>query len=899
VIRLDPSTGTSTAATQRLTAALDVDLPRTLTAARQTALFVCGWCVPQSSPVVALELDAGAGPVPSAAHGMPRGDVLEALSPDAPDGSLESGFWGILPIEDAAPGDTVVVKLRARLADGGVEEAELGRIEVEPPVARAEVGPPGPGTEPFVVVAMATHEPSPPLLRRQLDSLRTQTHRNWVCVMSDDCSSPHHLAAIEAAIDDDPRFLLSRSPARLGFYANFERALSLVPAGADFVAMADQDDRWEPDKLERLLWAIGDAQLVYSDARIVDTDGELLADSYWKTRRNNHEDISSVLMANSVTGAASLFPRSLLDVALPFPPGQFHHFHDHWIGLCALSLGEIGFVPAPLYDYVQHRAAVLGHAKANTMPTLGERVRGWRRPLRDRVRLWRLTYFVDACRLLQFATILLRRCGDRMPAEKRRALERFLNADRSPAELGWLAARAGRELVGKPETLGAELGLFFGFAWRHALRAVVRVGDPPRRLRLDSRPPPRLALKPGQRGPDSPSVRLVSEKLEPLDLAVNEGAPERVNILIPKIDLKHFFGGYIGKLNLARRLAERGARVRVVTVDPVGPLVADWRDQVERYAGLAGVFERVEVSFGREVAALEVSRADRFVATTWWTAHLAKAALDELDRDRFLYLIQEYEPFTFPMGSLAALAHESYSLPHRALFSTELLRDFFRGHGYGVYADGTAAGDAGSVSFENAITDVRPPGEEELAARETRRLLFYARPEPHASRNMFELGALALARAVEEGILSGWELYGIGSLEDGPPIQLGGGALLELVGRRGQDEYARLLREHDVGLALMYTPHPSLPPIEMAAAGMLTVTNSFENKSPSALAAISPNLIAVEPTVDEIVSGLREAVDGSADPARRVSGSRVNWSRSWSESFPDQLVERLEAFLDD
>ena len=50
-------------------------------------------------------------------------------------------------------------------------------------------------------------------------------------------------------------------------------------------------------------------------------------------RRNNHADLLSLLVANAVTGAASLFRRSLLDHALPFPPAQFAHFHDHWIAL--------------------------------------------------------------------------------------------------------------------------------------------------------------------------------------------------------------------------------------------------------------------------------------------------------------------------------------------------------------------------------------------------------------------------------------------------------------------------------------------------------------------------------------------------------------------------------------
>ena len=41
---------------------------------------------------------------------------------------------------------------------------------------------------------------------------------------------------------------------------------------ADYVAMADQDDFWHPDKLETLLAEIGRAELVYSDARIIDRE---------------------------------------------------------------------------------------------------------------------------------------------------------------------------------------------------------------------------------------------------------------------------------------------------------------------------------------------------------------------------------------------------------------------------------------------------------------------------------------------------------------------------------------------------------------------------------------------------------------------------------------------------
>ena len=336
-----------------------------------------------------------------------------------------------------------------------------------------------------------------------------------------------------------------------------------------------------------------------------------------------------------------------------------------------------------------------------------------------------------------------------------------------------------------------------------------------------------------------------------------------------------------------------------MTVDPVGSLPSSWRRDVEAYSGLAGMLDEVEVEFGRESQGIEVSRGDRLIATTWWTAHIAADALRSLDAERFLYLIQEYEPFTFPMGSYAALADESYRFPHTALFSTELLRDYFRRRGLGVYAAGEAAGDAASAAFDNAITAIDPPGAAELEGRRPRRLLFYARPEPHAARNMFELGVLALSRALERGAFAdGWSLRGIGSVRGGRRLDLGGGALMELIPRAPQAGYGAFMREHDVGLALMYTPHPSLVPLEMASAGLVTVTNTFENKTAEALGAISSNLIAAEPGLEAIATALGEAAARAEDVEARLRGSRVRWPRDWGESFSPAVLERVLSLLE-
>ena len=909
-----PGLGTRTAREERLRVGLDVPLPGALAVGKGTALFVCGTCFHTDARIHSLAFVVAGVEQPVVAHSMPRLDYFASLHPgldpfasrslrsdpasedDPLMYSYRSGFWGIVRVGPRVA-ESCELRLRARLVGGGEATAPLARLrlaELPPPPTLAE---PEPRAGPFVAICMASYEPPMDLFRRQLESIRSQTHRNWVCIISDDCSSPASFAAIQEEVADDPRFIVSRSPRRLGFYLNFERALSLSAHNADYIALADQDDRWYPEKLETLVQAIGSAQLVYSDARVIGHDDAVLSQTYWSKRHNNHSDILSVLVANSVTGAASLFRRELLDYVLPFPPSQFAHFHDHWIALTALAVGEIAFLDRPLYDYVQHDSAALGHAEANRMVGMRERLGSLKRDPRERARKWRLHYFVDVARLTECATILRMRAGEEMAAPKRRVLDRFVRTDRSVLALARLWARGARELIGTPETLGAEWMLAYAFTWRRLLAASTR-DRPIKGLRLDAVPPPDLALAPGARTPVNVAARAIAEKVAPLTLRISDAAPVRVNLLIPTIDLAHFFGGYIGKFNLVRRLAERGLHVRIVTVDPVPPLPRRWQESIESYGGLEDVFERVEVAFGREQGVLEVSPADSFIATTWWTAHVADAAVRALQRERFLYLIQEYEPFTFPMGTYAALARESYDFPHHALFSSELLRDYFRRHRIGVYAEGIQAGDGRSASFQNAITRIPPPTLEELARRETRRLLFYARPEPHASRNMFELGLLALQEAAGRGAFrEGWELHGIGTVEGNRTLGLGAGAKLELLARSDQDSYAKLLGEHDLGLALMYTPHPSLVPIEMASAGMLTVTNSFENKTPEAMSEISPNLLAAPPTLTGIAQALCDASERVGDFGLRVRGSHVAWSRDWNDSFSDSLLDHVMALL--
>jgi hypothetical protein len=392
------------------------------------------------------------------------------------------------------------------------------------------------------------------------------------------------------------------------------------------------------------------------------------------------------------------------------------------------------------------------------------------------------------------------------------------------------------------------------------------------------------------------ATRWINHNISPLTLDISEEHPKRVNLLLATIDFRYVFGGYIGMFNLALRLRREGYKTRIILHEQTDWQIEDWRRQIQRYPGLTTLFDEVEVisRFDRSLP-VEVNPEDRFVATNCWAAHIAHSTARNLVEQRFLFMVQEYEPYFLPMSSISALFQEAYTFPQISLFSTELLRDFFREERIGTFA--RPGGEADALVFNNAIQRFAP--RREALLRRRRRLLFYARPEEHAARNLFELGMIALARLVKDQRvdLASWSFHGIGSIDRTNLLELAPGVPLELVPKTSLQAYIDMMPSFDAGLSLMLTPHPSLVPLEMAAAGMLAVTNTFANKTAERLAEISTNLIGVAPTIDAIQEGLVEAMRRAEDIEGRLAGAQVSWPTDWADAFPEESMRRIRNFV--
>ena len=189
-------------------------------------------------------------------------------------------------------------------------------------------------------------------LAEQLQSILDQTHPPDDIIVSDDGSSDSTLDKVAEFRSRDrgakrPQLTVRSRKKPLGVAGNF--AYALMKARGEFIALADQDDVWEPNRLERGLAGFrDDALLVHSDATIIDEVGHPTGSLMSALRLTNGERrsllsgnaVDALLRRNLVTGATTIIRASLLQQALPIPEGWVH---DEWLALVAAAQGGVVF----------------------------------------------------------------------------------------------------------------------------------------------------------------------------------------------------------------------------------------------------------------------------------------------------------------------------------------------------------------------------------------------------------------------------------------------------------------------------------------------------------------------------------------------------------------------------
>jgi len=202
-------------------------------------------------------------------------------------------------------------------------------------------------------------------LKNQLDSLMTQSYKDFEIIARDDGSSDDTVEILKSF-----SIKLLKSEQNLGAKGSFGELLKYAVQNGDseYFMFCDQDDVWKEDKIEKTLAKMQDMEntysdmplLVHTDLEVVDEKLNTINSSFYAFQKINpfEDNLNKFLVQNSITGCTIMINRELAQKCLPIPSKAI--IHDWWIGLVDSKFGKIGYLNSPTIQYRQHNNNTVG-----------------------------------------------------------------------------------------------------------------------------------------------------------------------------------------------------------------------------------------------------------------------------------------------------------------------------------------------------------------------------------------------------------------------------------------------------------------------------------------------------------------------------------------------------------
>jgi glycosyltransferase involved in cell wall biosynthesis len=240
---------------------------------------------------------------------------------------------------------------------------------------------------PLVAILLGTFN-GERFLSQQLDSIESQTHTNWMLIVSDDGSKDTTLDILLKYQVKWPqgKMIISKGPQK-GFCKNFLSLACDPQIKADYYAFCDQDDVWMATKLTVALDNIqkrqkkGEAYVYCGRTTYVDENLKVVGSSPLFSYPRNFRNA----LIQSIAGGNTMVFNQSVKKFLEKAGAVDHPTHDWWIYQLVTGIGgTVYYDPQPQVLYRQHQESLVG---GNSSVLAGlERV--WRLFFKDQLKIW-------------------------------------------------------------------------------------------------------------------------------------------------------------------------------------------------------------------------------------------------------------------------------------------------------------------------------------------------------------------------------------------------------------------------------------------------------------------------------------------------------------------------------
>ncbi len=375
---------------------------------------------------------------------------------------------------------------------------------------------------------------------------------------------------------------------------------------------------------------------------------------------------------------------------------------------------------------------------------------------------------------------------------------------------------------------------------------------------------------------------------------INYPSELRVNVITDSLAENSIYGGVMTSLIFGILLSNKlKCPLRVIT-----------RDHASRAATLLEIAQSNEVTikntyelhnFSCEFQKnptyrLPVSKNDIFIGTSWWNSAVAK---EIKQRKQYIYVIQEDERIFYPNADEHVIINRMFNDKNMIpVINTKLLHEHFKINKCEYIANQ-------GICFEPAFVgrNIKYEKRSEPGIKNRKfSLFFYSRP--YMPRNLFYTGLELIDSAINLGILKAedWDIFFAG--QDGPEIISGDKIKPKYLGKLKWKDYLDFLSSVDLGISLMLAPTPSYPPLDLAVAGGVVLTNKYANKLD--LSVYSKNIICSDLDMHSLLKNLEIAVELARNTKERAHNfAKNNILDDWEKAFSpvlDKVIHQVTSF---
>ena len=221
-------------------------------------------------------------------------------------------------------------------------------------------------SETHCIILMTTYN-GEKYLTQQIDSIINQTHQNWRLMVRDDGSSDSTVGILRSFEEQDKRIkVYCNTTDKHGAYLNFWTLIHEARqnhSDYNYYFFSDQDDVWEPNKLELMIEEAAKLpqdkpMLLYGDMRVIDQNNRVVYESLNKVMGIGEMSGYSLFFTHGFLWGCDVCVNNALFMSMPLLPLDHPHIeimsHDNYMGKYALLTGGIKYIDKVMINHRRH-----------------------------------------------------------------------------------------------------------------------------------------------------------------------------------------------------------------------------------------------------------------------------------------------------------------------------------------------------------------------------------------------------------------------------------------------------------------------------------------------------------------------------------------------------------------